>query len=83
LIVLLHQIFHPAHRSYCLRSTCGSLYKKTPAGGALYYSKTTDINQNNTNTTNLNTIWGRTEGSKEGKKELYLHGSILVVTSNN
>jgi hypothetical protein len=36
-----------------------------------------------TNTTNLNTIWGRTEGSKEGKKELYLHGSILVVTSNN
>jgi hypothetical protein len=46
LIVLLHQIVHPAHRSYCLRSTCGSLYKKTPAGGALYNSKTTDINQN-------------------------------------
>jgi hypothetical protein len=36
-----------------------------------------------TNTTNLNTIWGRMEGSKEGKKELYLDGSILVVTSNN
>jgi hypothetical protein len=36
-----------------------------------------------TKTTNLDTILGRTEGSKEGKKELYLDGSILVVTSNN